>query len=403
VVVVEFKRVTAACVATLIAATGLSIGSAALPEAQAASCLPNVNLVTKAPLSTYGLPGGASVRIWDTGHSANALNEVRVAAVTIPRGTLTPGAVTAPTMSAAVTPAAMVARDPRAVVVINAGHFDPNVSGIPEKSQVRDGVILKATSTRLNGIVVDAQAKSAHPAFSTLSGRAVTPHGTVPIVGVNWQTLGNGISAYSSVWGSRAHPYGPRTVVVAAGRVIAIKLGAAGRARPALNQWWLTAPTGTYAAKIAALRVGDAVTVNIAESAVLQWDGAWPHAVLHNPSAVVGSGGTLVFQGVNKTTCAGRDENLRPRSAIGWLPNGDELVVTVSGRATVNGTRWGGSTVHQFAEIMRALGARQATALDGGTSTTLLIRRSVGGPLIRLDRPISEYQRPVVDALVFRA
>ena len=93
---VEFKQVTAACVATLISATGPSIGSAALPEAQAASCLPNVNLVTKAPLSTYGLPGGASVRIWDTGHSANALNEVRVAAVTIPRGTLTPGAVTPP-------------------------------------------------------------------------------------------------------------------------------------------------------------------------------------------------------------------------------------------------------------------------------------------------------------------
>ena len=400
---VEFKRVTAACSATLIAAVCLSVGPVAIPAAQAASCLPNVNIVTKTPLSTYGLPGGASVRIWDTGHSANALNEVRVAAVTIPRATLTPGAVTAPTMSAAVTPAAMVARDPHAVVVINAGHFDPNVSGIPEKSQVRDGVILKASSTRLNGIVVDSEAKSAHPAFSTLNGRALTPHGTVPIVGVNWQTLGNGVTAYSRVWGTRAHPYGPRTVVVADGRVIAVKVGALGRSRPAANQWWLTAPAGTYGAKIAALRVGDAVTVTIAESAVLQWDGAWPHAVLRDPSAVVGSGGTLVYQGVNKTTCTGRDENLRPRSAIGWLPNGDELVVTVSGRATVQGTRWGGSTVHQFAEIMKALGARQSTALDGGTSTTLLIRRSIGGPLVRLDRSISEYQRPVVDALVFRA
>jgi len=64
--------------------------------------------------------------------------------------------------------------------------------------------------------------------------------------------------------------------------------------------------------------------------------------------------------------------------------------------------RISGRSDFQFAEILRALGARHATALDGGTSTTLLIRRSVGGPLVRLDRPISEYQRPVVDALVFR-
>jgi exopolysaccharide biosynthesis protein len=151
------------------------------------------------------------------------------------------------------------------------------------------------------------------------------------------------------------------------------------------------------------MKIGDAVSIDLSESAVLQWDGKWPHQVLHQPSAVVGSGGTLVSQGFNRTTCVGRDENPRPRSAIGWLPNGDELVVTVSGRATVDGTRWGGSTVHQFAEIMRSLGARQATALDGGTSTTLLIRRTVGGPLVRLDRAMSEYQRPVVDALVFRA
>ncbi len=396
------NRVLVATVAASLVPLLPSLGPLVAPTAQAASCLPNSTILKTTP-STYALPGGASVSMWDSGHQSNPLNETRVAAVTIPRGTLTPGAVTAPTMSAAVTPAAMVARDPRAVVVINAGHFDPNVSGIPEKSQVRDGVILKATSTRINGIAIDAHSQSAHPAVTILNGRIVSSHGSVPVVGVNWQTLGSGVTAYSYVWGQRAHPYGPRTIVVANGQVISIKRGSVGRSRPAMNQWWLTAPAGPYDAKLAALRVGDAVTVKLSESAVLQSDGAWPHAVLVNPAAVVGSGGTLVSQGVNKTTCVGRDENLRPRSAIGWLPNGDELVVTVSGRATVNGTRWGGSTVHQFAEIMKALGASQATALDGGTSTTLLIRRTVGGPLVRLDRPISEYQRPVVDALVFRA
>ncbi len=398
-----FRRITAAMTATLVVTGALTVGTGALPEAHASSCLPNLKILAQAPVSTLSLPGGATARIWDTGKQANALNDVRIAAVVIPAGTLTPGAVTAPTMSAAITPSAMVAHDRRAIVVINAGHFDANVSGIPEKSQIRDGIIRKATSTRINGIAIDQQSRSAHPAFSTLAGRVQSVRGTVPLAGVNWQTLGVGVTAYSNVWGSRAHPYGPRTVVVSGGRVVAIKLGAAGGNRPPVNQWWLTAPAGSFATKLAALKIGDPVTVAMSESAVLQWDGAWPHAVLHNPAAVVGSGGTLVYQGVNKTSCAGRDENLRPRSAIGWLPNGDELVVTISGRATVNGTRWGGSTVHQFAEIMKGLGARHATALDGGTSTTLLIRRSVGGALVRLDRSISEYERPVVDALVFRS
>jgi len=396
------NRVFVATVAASLVPLLASLVPLFAPTAQAAGCLPNSTILKTTP-STYALPGGASVSIWDSGRQSNPLNEVRVAAVTIPRGSLIPGAVTAPTMSAAVTPAAMVARDPRAVVVINAGHFDPNVSGIPEKSQVRDGVILKASSSRNNGIVIDAAHESTQPAFSTLSGRIRSVHGIATIVGVNWQSLGSGITAYSRVWGTLAHPFGPRTVVVQAGRVTAIRLGSAGRGRPAQNQWWLTAPAGSYDAFLGRLHVGDAVAVDLSESAELLWDGRWPHGVLRNPSAVVGSGGTLVTKGANTTTCVGRDENLRPRSAIGWLPNGDELVVTVSGRATVNGTRWGGSTVHQFAEIMKALGATQATALDGGTSTTLLIRRTVGGPLVRLDRPISEYQRPVVDALVFRA
>ena len=397
------RRALIATAAMSLVAMLPSIGPLSAPAAEAATCLPNLTVLNQAPLTTYALPGGAGVSIWDNGHQANSLNEVRVAAVTIPRGTLTPAAVTAPTLSRAVTPSSMVAHDPHAVVVINAGHFDANVSGIPEKSQIRDAVILKASSTRVNGIAIDAQQHSAYPSFYTLAGRVTSTHGALPVVGVNWQTLGNGVTAYSHVWGTRAHPYGPRTVVVQLGHVVAIRMGSAGRGRPAANQTWLTAPAGTYDAALAALKVGDSVTVDLSESAVLQWDGKWPHQVLRDPFAVVGSGGTLVSQGLNKTSCVGRDENLRPRSAIGWLPNGDELVVTVSGRATVDGTRWGGSTVHQFAEIMRSLGARQATALDGGTSTTLLIRRTVGGPLVRLDRAMSEYQRPVVDALVFRA
>ncbi|MBA3742209.1 hypothetical protein [Sporichthya sp.] len=42
-----------------------------------------------------------------------------------------------------------------------------------------------------------------------------------------------------------------------------------------------------------------------------------------------------------------------------------------------------------------------AVAFDGGNSTTLLVRKKAGGPLIRLDRRGSEYQRPITDAVAF--
>jgi hypothetical protein len=45
----------------------------------------------------------------------------------------------------------------------------------------------------------------------------------------------------------------------------------------------------------------------------------------------------------------------------------------------------------------------KAINLDGGTSTTLLVRKTVGGPYVRLDRAMSESQRPIVDSLVFLA
>jgi hypothetical protein len=57
--------------------------------------------------------------------------------------------------------------------------------------------------------------------------------------------------------------------------------------------------------------------------------------------------------------------------------------------------------VHQAATYLKQLGAVTAVAFDGGNSTTLLVRKKKGGPLIRLDRSQSEYQRPITDAVAF--
>ena len=99
--------------------------------------------------------------------------------------------------------------------------------------------------------------------------------------------------------------------------------------------------------------------------------------------------------------CSARDEYLRPRSAIAFDKYGNMLVVAIAGKTY--GSSWGGASVHQFAGLLKQLGAVTAIRLDGGTSTTLWVRKTVGGPLVRLERSSTDYEREVVDALAFRA
>jgi len=77
------------------------------------------------------------------------------------------------------------------------------------------------------------------------------------------------------------------------------------------------------------------------------------------------------------------------------------LVVAIAGKQF--GSSWGGVSVHQFAGLLKQLGAVTAIRLDSGTSTTLWVRKTIGGPLVRLDRRSDDYEREVVDAVAFRA
>ncbi len=397
------RGVTLAAVGSLALALA-GVATTTAPAADAATCRVASSLLSRAPIGTYAIPGGASARIWDTGNLASDLSEVRIVAVTIPTGTLTPSVATAPTISLAATPSTMVARDLRAVVVINGGHFNAAVPGIPLKSQIFNSTIRKAIRSTSQNVVVYSGTKAVSLASNYLTGTVRTTRGTWPLAAVNWETLPSaGVSVHTYAWGSRAHPVGSRTVVVSGGKVIKVFVGSAGARRPTTSQTFLTAPAGTYATALARLRVGDAVTVVSGTGGTWFNDGKWPHTPIGKPTGMVGAGGTLVLNGANMASCIARDEQLRPRSAIAWKANGDIMVVTASGRALVNGTRFGGATVHQFADYLRRLGAVKAVNLDGGTSTTLLVRLRVGGPLIRLDRGAGEYQRAVVDAISFRA
>lgn len=81
-----------------------------------------------------------------------------------------------------------------------------------------------------------------------------------------------------------------------------------------------------------------------------------------------------------------------PRTAIGWQPDGTILLVVVDGRQP----QWSvGMTLAELADLMRDLGCQEALNLDGGGSTTMVVRDRV------VNRPSDATgERPVSDAIL---
>ena len=79
-----------------------------------------------------------------------------------------------------------------------------------------------------------------------------------------------------------------------------------------------------------------------------------------------------------------------PRTGVGVTKTGKVIFVTVDGRQR----RSTGMTLVQFARFFRSLGAHSALNLDGGGSTTMVVRGRV------VNRPSDRSERPVSSALV---
>lgn len=391
---------------SLLAAAALAAGAVAATPASSGAvtgCRPTGTVLSTTP-TTFALPGGADVRIWDTGRLADRVAETRIVAVRVPKGTLTPRVLVAPKIDTVRTPLQLATPVPEAVVVVNGSVFDPVKLGIPVESQIVGKAIRKGSRTLDSSLAIWGADNRLDVINAQTSGNVIIGSSTWSVGAVNWQrVVTTGLTVYTYSWGRTAHPAGPVSVVLQGGKVVAKRTGTAARLPAASGQFVVTAPSGALSTALSRVRLGSSAAVTMREIGTTVWD-AYPHEKVASPTGMIMAGGTLVKYGVNNiTSCAGDGEDVRPRTVIGFLPNGDLLVVSISGRATVNGVRWGGATNHQAADYLVRLGARIATKLDGGTSTTLLVRRTVGGPLERLDRAMTEYMRPTPDSLAFLA
>jgi exopolysaccharide biosynthesis protein len=146
--------------------------------------------------------------------------------------------------------------------------------------------------------------------------------------------------------------------------------------------------TGITAPTAALLREGDTVAVRLTLAPTMPREAVGGQPLLLRDSAVVGAVDSV-------SNAAFRDVN--PRTAVGIGANGRRLLLLV-----VDGRQPGHSVgigTRPLAELLRAMGARDAINLDGGGSSALVVRARDGVTTVVNKTSDPTGERPVGNAL----
>lgn len=203
---------------------------------------------------------------------------------------------------------------------------------------------------------------------------------------------GNEIAAYTTAGGSFALPPNagcsarlvPRGGLVWAGsglgREYAVdRAGCHDRRFPRQNAVVLSADRGTAQARqLKSLKAGERVR--------LLWTFGWP-GIMENMGGtpVLMRGGSIVARNCRASLCA-----RHPRTGIGRRADGRLLLIVVDGRRRASV----GMTLVEFARLFKSLGATHALNLDGGGSSTMVVKGSIKNV------PSDGRERPVINALL---
>jgi hypothetical protein len=212
---------------------------------------------------------------------------------------------------------------------------------------------------------------------------------TVPIQGVNRDRGADEIVLYRTAFGpsTRTNAWGAEVSV--AGEVVQQIIDGQGNAPIPASGFILSGHGRSRAALLAAFKPGDRVTLStrlIPASGDPRWE---------NVRHVIGGGPRLLANGLFAGGEGFRQafaDRRHPRTAIGRLPDGRIVLAVIGGRQPYHSL---GMTLGELAGMLRVLGVTDAMNLDGGGSTTLVVR----GVVINL--PSDELgERAVSDVLL---
>lgn len=327
--------------------------------------------------------------------------------------------------------------DGHTVVGAANGDFFSMATGIPMGIMLRDGILYSsdanenAIGIKEDGSVLIGKPDvrvTLHKETATVSGSLTTAGSATETADTTPTVTVNHINKQPSVWGAYllTPEYGDSTHAEEAGREIVFRLDKGAFAFDAPDEASTpttdTAPEApidnTVYATVTAVR--DSVTngaipddgfvivvhrdaqnasdfADLAAgdtvSLTLSCNDGWEDVTF-----AIGGGDILLSDGVAKTEdfSAEHANDRNPRTAIGYTADGTIRVFSVDGRTTASR----GMTLAELAETMQSFGCVGALNLDGGGSTTVVIREE-NGKLAVENNPTDGYARRVGNAILF--
>ncbi|HWC44177.1 MAG TPA: phosphodiester glycosidase family protein [Actinomycetota bacterium] len=275
-----------------------------------------------------------------------------------------------------------MARRRGATVAINGDYADPDHAGRPIHIFAKDGRLLQTAILLGNNHAVDDREVTVFMGRPNVQVVAEAPRTglVLAVAQVNrGAPAGDEVALFTpegvtlerppaDATSARLRAAGPATVRADGWAETAYtveEVGQLGGPVPAGTVVLSTPPAGAAAADLAALAVGDQVTV---AWSVATWPGILDTSG-GNPTLV--RNGRVLSGNVDGTTPFHRRN---PRTGVGATADGRLLLVTVDGRQPGHSV---GMSLREFAELFVGLGARSAINLDGGGSTTMVLDGTV--------------------------
>lgn len=364
----------------LPAAAPVRSASASTPDELLAKSLsiplaPGVSFERRSALTTEGWVGLSIIRI----------------DLTSPYVTVSPAlagdALTTPAKATEIADAAGL------IAAVNGDFFDAGVTSAPLSLLIADGQLIRSPRNDPDFASMAIAGDTGIMGSWTWSGQLLGPGGlSIPISAVNEVSVpANGAVLYTSHWSwQRNPPTNGVTCIAIRDGIVESRIAGWPRPTPSTTPAESSAPIylalrGSAAASAESLSVGDAVEISgrlrpDAEGIIAAFSGK---PVLLRDGAVAPD--LWKHTGIQSLFAA-------PRSAAGLTQDGRTLLLVVAdGRQSIAR----GLTLSELAALMRSLGAWNALNLDGGGSSSAVVRSPFSGEVVLANRPSGTSQRPV--------